>query len=336
MGIVADCCEHPRKVFDANVAGGFYFVRCFSRFAGYCSYCAYLNQLDYREIISSGFIDNGDYEFYAVTLSAESFGRVHGVGNCGCGESHEGDDLLIGTPLNERYFYKRQAEWNLQFKKLLNYTLKNLRSWLDCEFVVVREWQRRGVLHVHILIRVSSLDKQDLVLRALRRLRVVKLNGFGWGRSFDVDRLGSDLDGLSDVASYFVKSVGATSKQQGDSYGILSEAQRKHFSKVERWVKSLSGNSLSDKAIANLGWSGHVITFSDGWSFDGLSLKVLQERRKEWAKNNNKAEVSKDFARMEEIYKENNIDLSGNTDLNFGTGSFNESRLDGLLGRFEF
>lgn len=324
----AKYCEKPRRVGDPLNPRGYYYTKCNSSLPSYCSYCAGLHQMDYKEIIKSGLTEEG-YKYYALTLTAPSFGVVHSeFGECACGVKHGEDDPLLGTPVG-RYSYRKQVEWVLNFKKLLNYTMKQLRTNLEFEAVVAREWQRRGVLHAHLLIRVSDKDNQDSVLRTLKKVKTTKLNNMGWGGRALVDEI--DVEGFPGISNYLVKGLGRRAKQQSTNYGILGVHQREYYKKLDNIVKEL-GDDLSDLARSNLGWSGHFITFTGGWSHSETTLKSIREERIEWAKE--KEVFGNPMKELEKAFEANLKTIKPTKDNNLGTGEINVSRLDELLSEF--
>ena len=128
-----------------------------------------------------------------ATLTAPSFGTVHGTrsknGPCrpgakgqrcahgkrlSCWHRHHDGDALLGQPLcNECYDYESAVLWNATCPELWRRTTIYVRRELarqlrlsvtqfDREvrlsFVKVAEFQRRGVVHLHAVIRLDSRD----------------------------------------------------------------------------------------------------------------------------------------------------------------------------------
>ena len=112
-----------------------------------------------------------------ATLTAPSFGAVHNrpdTGRCRCGIRHSEDDPALGTPLHpDRYDYPGAVLWNnhagdlwRRFTIYLRRELaaraglpqKDLRLLLRVSFGKVAEFQRRGAVHFHAVIRMDGPD----------------------------------------------------------------------------------------------------------------------------------------------------------------------------------
>ncbi|WP_307873655.1 MULTISPECIES: replication initiator [unclassified Frankia] len=130
-----------------------------------------------------------------VTLTAPSFGAVHSRragkgaesrvcrqrrGTCehgralGCTVRHGADDKRLGEPVCPRCFdYGRAVVWNTMLPTLwkatrdrlesavalaAGLTVTGLRRQVRVSFVKVAEMQRRGLVHLHVVIRVDGRD----------------------------------------------------------------------------------------------------------------------------------------------------------------------------------
>ena len=123
---------------------------------------------DTAKILRSGLLDDGACRYFFLTLTAPSFGATHNVPKrgerkkCRCGAWHdaEKDIDLRGVPLDcDKYDYSGQAYFNYQIGKLWNTTLTLLRKkFPDLCFAKVYEWQQRGALHVHVILRIPAAD----------------------------------------------------------------------------------------------------------------------------------------------------------------------------------
>ncbi|WP_368862505.1 replication initiator [Frankia sp. Mgl5] len=135
-----------------------------------------------------------------VTLTAPSFGPVHSRrqqggktgpvrachprrGLCphgrpaGCHERHRDDDSRLGSPIcADCYGYGRTVTWNALVPKLwkatrdatesavaaaAGLTVAGLRRAARLSFVKVAEMQARGVVHLHVVVRVDGPDGPD-------------------------------------------------------------------------------------------------------------------------------------------------------------------------------
>ncbi|MFC4949035.1 replication initiator [Pseudonocardia sp. GCM10023141] len=117
-----------------------------------------------------------------VTLTAPSFGAVHSrrlsprgfVVPCPCGEHHHADDPRPGTALDpERYDYTAAVLWQAHAGKLfdrfttalrralaqhLGVPVREFRDHVRLSYAKVAEYQRRGLVHFHMVVRVDGPD----------------------------------------------------------------------------------------------------------------------------------------------------------------------------------
>jgi Replication initiator protein, pSAM2 len=117
-----------------------------------------------------------------VTLTAPSFGPVHTrtvtprgyVRPCACGDRHHGDDPRVGTALDpESYDYVGAVLWQAhagalwaRFATHLRRALAaglgvGVRDWPQhgrLSFAKVTEYQRRGLVHFHAVVRLDGPD----------------------------------------------------------------------------------------------------------------------------------------------------------------------------------
>ncbi|ABD11478.1 hypothetical protein ThrDRAFT_03573 [Frankia casuarinae] len=217
-----------------------------------------------------------------VTLTAPTFGPVHsrrqqgGKGGpvrachprrglcphgrpAGCHERHREDDSRLGSPIcPDCYQYGRAVTWNALVPRLwkttrdatesavaaaAGLTVAGLRRSARLSFVKVAEMQARGVVHLHVVVRVDGPDGPgssppgwadgDLVADALRDVvgsvavaapdpdmgtldGTASADGWAvrWGVQVDIRRIA--LDGPTDVgrisnylAKYLTKSAAA-------------------------------------------------------------------------------------------------------------------------------
>jgi hypothetical protein len=115
-----------------------------------------------------------------VTLTAPSFGPVHSrrvltsgeVIRCRCGQRHHGDDPRVGTAIDpQRYDYAGAVLWQAHAGELWNRFTIRLRRELAkaagikvsefagqarISYAKVGEYQRRGLVHFHAIIRIDG------------------------------------------------------------------------------------------------------------------------------------------------------------------------------------
>lgn len=221
-------CVRPVELLN-TATGELIAVRCGSRSEKRCSGCSWLYKKDTAKILRSGLCERpglGAFRFFFLTLTAPSFGACHVVAKrgerkrCRCGVWHDAlrDADLRGVPLDcGKYDYEAQAAFNYQVGALWNVTLTMLRKALpDLEFAKVFEWQQRGAIHLHVILRIPASNLTDLGdAVALIRERAVSATalqgGLRWGSQCRCDEIGGS--GMVDkVIGYVKKAVSYVTK----------------------------------------------------------------------------------------------------------------------------
>ncbi|MCR2783773.1 MULTISPECIES: replication initiator [unclassified Microbacterium] len=301
--VLARGCSSPIKT-----ATGVW-VRCGSRIKSKCASCAELYRGDWAAIARSGVFDGPveRYRFYLLTLTAPSFGRVHRVPRsgpaqrCGCGSTHSAADVALrGVPLDpSQYDYAGQVAWNRDAGVLWDRTRRRLRDrWDSLEYFIVREWQDRGVLHVHAIIRVARAEAPPagLLRDAARTATVVsKVDGsvVEWGAQAKCDAFRADGDGaktiwyLSKALNYVLKDVATDADEVPVSVWrhqvALGDAARRM-----RCGVGCEPQNCSSLVHKRFGSRSQVVSASrrtkhrSGWSFTGLTRTVQRRLRREW------------------------------------------------------
>lgn len=286
-----------------------------------------------------------------VTLTAPSFGAVHRAsgpdgavcrprrdgGVCehgrplGCGQRHADTDVLAGQPLcRDCYDYAGHVLWHASAGVLWNrychmlrrhlataagITQTRLGEHLKVSFAKVAEYQRRGAVHFHAVIRLDGPDgpsslppswaTTDMLADAVRSAaaqvevhtpyspatgdRVVK-----WGEQLDVHPIRSDAftdsSAVTDsaVAAYVAKYV---SKSVGDAGGIdyrIEDFDSIRLAPVNAHLRALMTacwrlgglvglEALNLRAWAHtLGYRGHVLTKSRQYSTTYGALRAVR------------------------------------------------------------
>ncbi|MER8219558.1 replication initiator [Streptomyces sp. NPDC094143] len=251
--------EVVRSYRSEDEPSGRLLTTCGNRRASRCPACSRVYAADTYHLIKAG-LSGGknvaetvrDHPRAFVTLTAPSFGPVHNrktdsAGNtrpCGCGAYHAEDDPALGTPLDPvTYDYSGAVLWNAHAGQLwarfttylrralaehLGMTQKALNSALRVSFAKVAEYQKRGLVHFHAVIRFDGPDGhtttpppwatfdalQVAVGLAVERARLtVESDAIGervikWGDRFKVDQVSALGNGeLTDakVAGYVAK-----------------------------------------------------------------------------------------------------------------------------------
>lgn len=112
-----------------------------------------------------------------ITLTPPSFGRVHnrpGKRPCGCGRWHPEGHPLLGTPLDPAgYDYAGAVLWQAHVGQLWHrfritltralaaaggLTVREAGAHFRLAYARVAEYQRRGLIHLHVVARVDGPD----------------------------------------------------------------------------------------------------------------------------------------------------------------------------------
>ncbi|MEU7991853.1 replication initiator [Rothia amarae] len=242
-------CKHPRRIVKN---GEVFYGRCGSQDYDLCPSCAVINARTVREIIDSGMNKKG-FDYYLLTLTAPAFGAI--------GEN--------GLPTGS-YGYTRAVEWNNNSPRLFSRFMDSLTRKLGTdklEYVRVAEYQRRGSVHYHTIIRVPDTVSTKDLAKYVRTARTATYKGYKWGRGYDLTPVAESTKDLASIAGYATKDLGRSQ--------MLSVEQREHYSKMDAHAKRLD---LSDKAIRGLGYAGQTFTQSTGWST--LTKALLKEQKR--------------------------------------------------------
>ncbi|MGN9791067.1 replication initiator protein RepSA [Streptomyces sp. OZ13] len=161
-------------------------VACGNRRASRCPTCAYTYAGDTYHLIRAGLAGDEskdipvtvrDHPRVFATLTAPSFGRVHNRpdrGVCRCGTRHLEDDPALGTALDPAtYDYAGTVLFNNHAGQLwqrfttrlrreiaarAGLTQRELKDVLRLSYGKVAEFQKRGAIHFHAVIRLDGPD----------------------------------------------------------------------------------------------------------------------------------------------------------------------------------
>ncbi|MGW9068972.1 replication initiator [Streptomyces yangpuensis] len=159
-------------------------VRCGNRRTTRCPSCAELYRKDTYHLIAAGLRGGKNipdqvatHPRVFATLTAPSYGPVHGrrvngSARCRCGRTHIKGDPLLGTPLDpERYDYTGAVLWNAHAPGLWARFMLRLRRTIAAaagfpqrllskvvrvSYAKVAEYQQRGLIHFHAVIRLDG------------------------------------------------------------------------------------------------------------------------------------------------------------------------------------
>ncbi|MER6612277.1 replication initiator protein RepSA [Streptomyces xantholiticus] len=164
-------------------------VACGNRRASRCPTCAYTYAGDTYHLIRAGLAGDEtkdipatvrDHPRVFATLTAPSFGPVHNRpdrGVCRCGTRHPEDDPALGTALDPNtYDYAGTVLFNNHAGQLwqrfttrlrreiaarAGLSQRELKDVLRVSYGKVAEFQKRGAIHFHAVIRLDGPDGPD-------------------------------------------------------------------------------------------------------------------------------------------------------------------------------
>ncbi|MGW3729448.1 replication initiator protein RepSA [Streptomyces sp. NPDC000851] len=324
--------------------GGRLRVACGNRRASRCPTCAWTYAGDTYHLIRAGLAGDANKDIPATvrdhprvfaTLTAPSFGPVHNRpdrGVCRCGTRHAADDPTLGTALDpETYDYAGAVLFNnhagelwqrftnrlrREIAKRAGLTQRELAEVCRVSYGKVAEFQKRGAVHFHAVIRLDGSDgpdspppswaSTDLLTDAIRAaarhgytsVRVPAAGDqptrtFQWGQQLDVRPVkafgdGSDLTEQA-VASYVAKYATKAAENTGTldrRIGELAELDRhsvpEHTRRLIAACKALDPLYPDRRLWAwahMLGFRGHFSSRSRRYS---TTLGALRQARADY------------------------------------------------------
>ena len=306
---------------------GHIFVPCGTRRASVCPACADRYAADAFHLMHSGLAGDEGKGVPAsvtakprqfVTLTAPSFGTVHGRRTsrrgrqipCPCGEFHHPDDPRLGTAVNpDAYDYEGAVLWQAHAGVLWHRFVITLRrhlaragklseaalnAQLRVSYAKVAEYQRRGLVHFHAVIRIDGHEgahdptpkwvTHELVAGCVRSAAAAVLVEswrpcgtvlpLTWGSQVDVREIRPDQAGQFEdqagqvsetklagyIAKYATKSTGST--VDGIDRRLLSQAA----------IDMLTGITEHHRRMIQTAWDlGGLEMYND--PKDGLKLR---------------------------------------------------------------
>lgn len=337
------------RLDSSALPAGHLLVRCNNRRTTRCAACAEVYRRDTFHLITSGLRGGkGIPERVAAhprvfaTFTAPSFGPVHNrptgpagsVRRCRCGTLHDQDDDALGTPLDpDTYDYEAAVLWNAhagplwrrfstylrrEVAKRAGLTQRAFRRHARVSFAKVAEYQKRGAVHFHAVIRIDGPDSgntpppawatAELLTDAINTATVhARVNGpdidgrphtFTFGRQLDVRTIRSaDFDGGQElteravaayIAKYATKGAETATGALDRPLKFLAELTQlditEHARRMIRAAWTLGARKdlehLRLRAWAHmLGFRGHFSTKSRRYS---TTLGALRDARAEW------------------------------------------------------
>ncbi|MFC8984516.1 replication initiator [Streptomyces sp. NPDC057115] len=320
-------------------------VRCNNRRATRCAACAETYRRDTYHLITAGLRGGkgtpdrvATHPRVFATFTAPGFGPVHnrlsGDRPCRCGIRHDDQDSALGTPLDpDTYDYEAAVLWNAhagalwqrfsiylrrEVAKRAGLTQRAFRDHARVSFAKVAEYQKRGAVHFHAVIRLDGPEggetaprawaTAELLTDAIRaaaaaaRVDGPEVDGrphtFVFGRQLDVRTIRStDFTGGQDlteravaayVAKYATKGAETATGTLDRPIRFLAElAQARITDHARRMIRTAwtlgARTELADlrlRAWAHmLGFRGHFSTKSRRYS---TTLGALRDARAAW------------------------------------------------------
>ncbi len=272
-----------------------------------------------------------------LTLTAPSFGPVHSAGHGGpcrpgsssfrcvhgrklvCSEHHDDRDRMVGAPLCEDCYdfegavlqnactpelWRRTTIYVLRhLAGTLGWTQRETKECVRLSFCRVAEFQRRGVVHLHAVIRADGVDGKpppltadDLARAALSTARSVTvthpLGVARWGSQVDVQVLDRSAGPRPQqvagyVAKYATKSsdgggaLDAPIRSEGD---LARRSLPPHLRRMAETAWALGADATFEsyrlrRHAHGLGYGGHFLSKSQRYS---TSFSALRAARVAW------------------------------------------------------
>ncbi|MFD7676964.1 replication initiator [Streptomyces sp. NPDC060187] len=337
------------RLDSASLPAGNLLVRCNNRRATRCPACAETYRRDTFHLITAGLRGGKGtpatvtrHPKVFATFTAPGFGPVHNrptdrsgtVRACRCGLLHETDAELLGTPLNPAtYDYEAAVLWNAhagmlwrrfsiylrrEIAKRAGLTQRDFADFARVSFAKVAEYQKRGAVHFHAVIRIDGPEGGDTsppvwataelltdaigAAAAHSRIDGPVIDGrshaFAFGKQIDVRAIRSaDFDGgqelteravASYIAKYATKGAETATGALDRPLKFLAELAQldvsDHARRLIRMAWTLGARKelgeLRLRAWAHmLGFRGHFSTKSRRYS---TTLGALRDARAEW------------------------------------------------------
>ncbi|MCS0639294.1 replication initiation protein [Streptomyces sp. LP05-1] len=321
--------------------GGRLRIACSNRRASRCPSCAWTYAGDTYHLIRAGITGDPrkavpgtvrEHPRVFATLTAPSFGPVHNrpaSGRCRCGCSHSETDPALGTALDPgRYDYAGAVLWNNHAGQLWQRFTIYLRRELAARagttqaaladacrvsFGKVAEFQKRGAIHFHAVVRLDGPDGpdtappawasvpllDDAIRAAAVRVRLIvpaaadqPARELRWGTQVDVQPIGAlGAEELTEqaVAAYVAKyatkaaeTTGTLDRRIGERAELAGLALPAHTRRLIETCWDLDA-AYPGRLLARwshmLGFRGHFSTKSRRYS---TTLGALRQTRADY------------------------------------------------------
>ncbi|MFG2467715.1 replication initiator [Streptomyces canus] len=320
-------------------------VRCNNRRATRCPACAETYRRDTYHLITAGLRGGkgtsdqvATHSRVFATFTAPGFGPVHNRRTdgrpCRCGTRHDENDSTLGTPLDpDRYDYEAAVLWNAhaghlwrrfsiylrrEIAKRAGLTQRTFRDHARVSFAKVAEYQKRGAVHFHAVIRIDGPEGgdtpppawataellTDAIQAATTAARVDgptidgRAHTFAFGRQLDVRTIRSaDFDDgqelteravASYIAKYATKGAETATGTLDRPLKFLAELAQARISDHARRMIRVAWTLGARPELAELrlrawahmlGFRGHFSTKSRRYS---TTLGALRTARADW------------------------------------------------------
>ncbi|MGP3942980.1 replication initiator [Streptomyces sp. 6N106] len=338
-----------RHLDSAELPAGHLLVRCNNRRITRCAACAETYRRDTFHLITAGLRGGkgtpdevATHPRVFATFTAPSFGPVHNrltgsagtIRRCRCGVRHDQEDGALGTPLDpDRYDYESAVLWNAhagmlwrrfsiylrrEVAKRAGLSQRALRNHARLSFAKVAEYQKRGAVHFHAVIRIDGPGGgdtpppawatvellADAIEAATPKAQVAgpvidgRAHTFVFGDELDVRPIrGADFNGgqeLTDravaayIAKYATKGAETATGALDRPIRLIAEVAQldisEHARRLVRTAWALGARKdlehLRLRAWAHmLGFRGHFSTKSRRYS---TTLGALRDARAAW------------------------------------------------------
>ena len=306
-------CQNPVEITDRE--GRTWMTRCMHREAAVCPSCSRVTTQDWAAIMRSGVFDPPPSappsRWMFLTLTAPSFGPVHHVPRdhepnrrCPCGKTHTSrhDDHLRGSAVHPNtYKYDDQVRWNRDSGRLFDRTRAALVARIPgLSYAAVREWQARGTIHLHVILRVPNtiiIGTEEVmdICRATSTISPIDDHRARWGKQIDC-RI-TDPGSQARTIGYMGKMIGYSIK---DVAGGLQSASADHSRALDSAARRMNCGGGRDykckpsecrhRAHRRYGARGKIVHVGRSWSYTGLTRAKQRKKRAEWAAGLNTTE----------------------------------------------
>ncbi|MFF7937944.1 replication initiator [Streptomyces sp. NPDC007940] len=330
---------------STSLPAGQLLVRCNNRRITRCAACAEVYRRDTFHLITAGLRGGkgtpeqvGTHPRVFATFTAPGFGPVHNRRTdgrpCRCGLHHDQEDEALGTPLQpDTYDYEAAVLWNAhagalwrrfsiylrrEVAKRAGLSQRRLRDYARVSFAKVAEYQKRGAVHFHAVIRIDGPEGgstpppawataellTDAIETAADKVRVDgpvidgRTHTFTFGRQLDVRTIRSadfnDGQELTEravaayIAKYATKGAETATGALDRPLKFVAELAQLDISDHARQLIRTAWTLGARKSLEHLrlrawahmlGFRGHFSTKSRRYS---TTLGALRSARAEW------------------------------------------------------